>query len=342
MKVMRFLLGLMIGAGVAVLFAPKSGRELRQQLAGGVGDRLLGSSATDVYPQPEVAEPDPGGVATAFAEPEVADPVVDEATVVAEPAADEIVPKPFPDWTERPEASEGDDLRERIDETRVAVQTELAQPFAEESQGVVAEEAAAETVAEEADEETGAAAVEAVAAAEAVVAGAAEEKPTLEVAEPVEGAIEASAPLAAEAAEEPVVDAAPPAEVAVVEGPDEVVADEESVSGGAAVEKTPAETPAAEEAVVEPPAPVATEAPPEEPATETAREGGAIDQAEMRRRIEETRARLKAKAFDAMMSGEAALLARDSGDVPVPTSEEHGLDAETDSVIDESLSQEDY
>ena len=38
----------------------------------------------------------------------------------------------------------------------------------------------------------------------------------------------------------------------------------------------------------------------------------------MRRRIEETRARLKAKAFDAMMSGEAALLARDSGEKPVP------------------------
>ena len=68
----------------------------------------------------------------------------------------------------------------------------------------------------------------------------------------------------------------------------------------------------------------------------------AIDQAEMRRRIEETRARLKAKAFDAMMSGEAALLSRDSGDKPVPKSEDHGLDAETDSAIDQSLSQEDY
>ena len=83
---------------------------------------------------------------------------------------------------------------------------------------------------------------------------------------------------------------------------------------------------------------------PERARAETAaiREGGGIDQAEMRRRIEETRARLKAKAFDAMMSGEAALLARDSGDKPVPKSEDHGLDPETDTVIDDSLSQEDY
>ena len=92
--------------------------------------------------------------------------------------------------------------------------------------------------------------------------------------------------------------------------------------------------------IEEPAAAPADEAPAAEPAP--AREGGAIDQAEMRRRIEETRARLKAKAFDAMMSGEAALLSRDSGDRAVPTGEDHGLDEETDSVIDESLSQEEY
>ncbi len=42
MKVMRFLFGLAIGAGAALLLAPKSGRELRQQLAGGAsGDIRL-------------------------------------------------------------------------------------------------------------------------------------------------------------------------------------------------------------------------------------------------------------------------------------------------------------
>ena len=66
MKVMRFLLGLAIGAGVALLVAPKSGRELRQQLAGGASGKLLGA-APDEYPQPEpVAEW--GGAATAVAE----------------------------------------------------------------------------------------------------------------------------------------------------------------------------------------------------------------------------------------------------------------------------------
>ena len=62
----------------------------------------------------------------------------------------------------------------------------------------------------------------------------------------------------------------------------------------------------------------------------------------MRRRIEETRARLKAKAFDAMMSGEAALLSRDSGEKPVPRADDIKLDAEIESTIDESLSQEEY
>ena len=84
---------------------------------------------------------------------------------------------------------------------------------------------------------------------------------------------------------------------------------------------------------------------PEGPVAEggpSAREGGAIDQAEMRRRIDETRARLKVKAFDAMMSGEAALLSRDSGEKPVPKGDGVELDGELESTIDEALSQEEY
>lgn len=68
---------------------------------------------------------------------------------------------------------------------------------------------------------------------------------------------------------------------------------------------------------------------------------GAFDQAEMRRRIEETRLRLKAKAFDAMMSGESALLSRDTGARPVPKPDDAGIDGEVASTIDETLSQED-
>ena len=69
---------------------------------------------------------------------------------------------------------------------------------------------------------------------------------------------------------------------------------------------------------------------------------GGIDQAEMRRRIEETRARLKAKAFDAMMSGESALLSRDTGEKPVPRADDVDVEPEISSSLDESLSQEDY
>jgi len=156
------------------------------------------------------------------------------------------------------------------------------------------------------------------------------------------GAAASEAPAAAES---PVVEALPEAPVveepAVVEEPvaDETVTEEQALeapvpTGEALPEASVAEAPGAETAVAE----VA----PEDSAAESPREGGVIDQAEMRRRIEETRARLKAKAFDAMMSGEAALLARDSGDKPVPKGDDHGLDAETDSVIDESLSQEEY
>ncbi len=85
--------------------------------------------------------------------------------------------------------------------------------------------------------------------------------------------------------------------------------------------------------------PVAEEAP-AAPADEMA--PGAVDQAEMRRRIEETRARLKAKAFDAMMSGEAALLARDSGQSPVPRAVDVPVDSDVAETLDESLSQDDY
>lgn len=73
-----------------------------------------------------------------------------------------------------------------------------------------------------------------------------------------------------------------------------------------------------------------------------AREPEVVDQAEMRRRIEETRNRLKAKAFDAMTSGEAALLSRDSGREQPPSDTAVGLDDDVADVLDRSLSQDEY
>ena len=72
------------------------------------------------------------------------------------------------------------------------------------------------------------------------------------------------------------------------------------------------------------------------------RGGGTVDQAEIRDRMEETRNRLKSKAFDAMISGEAALLSRDSGTRPVPRYEDHTLDSDLESMIDEALTEEDF
>lgn len=84
---------------------------------------------------------------------------------------------------------------------------------------------------------------------------------------------------------------------------------------------------------------------PEQPVTQAPTpsvEQGAFDYEAMRRRIEETRSRLKAKAFDAMMSGETALLAQTQGSeggqegaVPVT------LDEDVDQSIETGLSVED-
>ncbi len=461
MKVFRFLIGLAIGAGVALLVAPKSGRELRRQLTGGGSSKLLGAGR-DTYPEPA----EWGGPATVVAEPPMADRVPPPLgpTWAPEPVAEEVVTEAEDKIVvEEPALEEepaGEDLRVRIEETRAALENELAQPFAAAAseqadeaalmagaaaaaevaaedavvdavaaeavaEEAVAEAEVAEVIAEEAvyeavvaDEVATDSVIEALAADDEQVEIAAEEA-VIEAADSEAVAEEAvtqatEEELAAEAAEEADV-AEHAAEEAIVEEivVDEAVAEAPPVaeepapfagplpppplvpSGPAVAESEPAaerpvasqardidygeqvhqaaeevvEVAAAEESVTEAPVveaepvieeepapapvveaePVVVEEPVAAPAEQApavdaavAREGGAIDQAEMRRRIEETRARLKAKAFDAMMSGEAALLSRDSGERAVPTGEEHGLDEETDSAIDESLSQEEY
>jgi diguanylate cyclase (GGDEF)-like protein len=71
-------------------------------------------------------------------------------------------------------------------------------------------------------------------------------------------------------------------------------------------------------------------------------EGGAIDQAKMRSRIEETRTRLKVKAFDAMIRGRTALLARDGGEAPEPTSDAPSLDGDLAGMVDGAFSEQEY
>jgi hypothetical protein len=71
-------------------------------------------------------------------------------------------------------------------------------------------------------------------------------------------------------------------------------------------------------------------------------EGGTIDQAEMRSRIEETRTRLKVKAFDAMIRGGTALLSQDGGATPGPPSGDLGLDRDLEGMVDGAFSEQDY
>ena len=440
-RLMKFLLGLTVGAAVATLLAPKSGRELRQQLIGGATGKSL-PAVPEAYPQ-TAAEPSWGsGVAAAVAEPVVEEPIIEEAVVTEEtvsvsdagvvtdtvviadtttwaaeedaepaaeetptaeetlieeeeaPGAEEAVPgpeavaaqeiaepalEPIAGLAAEEAAGAGDDLRTRIEETRAAVEGDIAEPFA----GVAAETTAA-------DEEL-------------VTTAAVAPEPALPVEQAPEPAEfegpEYQAPVVAPPeAEEPVVEEAPVAaphgwdipyepeephnEAPAAEAPaaDDVAVEkptpteleaEATVTGGAIVEAGPEAAPdlvadigAVEAAPVVEAEPVveaaplveaepvveaapvieAESGPPAEAVVEevpVAREAtGSIDQAEMRRRIEETRARLKAKAFDAMMSGEAALLSRDSGDKPVPKADDIKLDDEVESTIDESLSQE--
>ena len=441
-RLMRFLLGLTVGAAIAMLFAPKSGRELRQQLAGGATGKLL-PPAPDDYPMPEGEREWGVGPVTAVAEP----PGVDESVTVAETVAvtDEGLGEDAGAATgateeaaveEAAEEPPAEDLRARIEETRSAIETDIAEPFAlagtetpvaveeivaeepvaeeivaeepvaeevaeeivaeepvaeepvaeepaeepvaeevaeeivaEEpvAEEIVAEEVAEEPVAEEVAEEIVAeeitpepeVAAEEPAAPPEVFEGPVYQEPAAEAEPTVESVVEAAPPEAPRAWEiwqdegsddEAVAEAEPVAEVVeepVAEVAQEVVAEPEPVAEEVVAEEVVAEPePVAEEPVAEVAEEIVAEPEPVvEPAGEAppaAREGGAIDQAEMRRRIEETRARLKAKAFDAMMSGEAALLRNDSGDKPVPKSDEVDLEPEIDTTIDESLSQEDY
>jgi hypothetical protein len=446
-RLFKFLLGLAIGAGVGVLFAPKSGRELRERLTGGGTSRSL-SPAEDMHmtsaaptwavpttpaateppvveeptecspAEPVVAVDTAGGevlaedllaeaaanqaavedVAVEVASVEVADRraatvpsrvkaetqevvaekevigetpeatatevavaygaatvevgedvVADEAVgegvvtgLVTESVADSAIEEVAVEEPAAESPAVGSvDLRERIEETRAAVEEAIAQPFTADETKV--EETGAEGSGRRGPEAEGTLLTEPGEESESILKGRwdigqdeARETPTS-----LRADISDAAPgVVAEAETGEGADAEGPATEAVVSAPAEFAT--EGPAAEAAVDEPSIAATDAEEA-----GGAAAEAldEPAEPTPETpgpAREGGSIDQAAMRRRIEETRARLKAKAFDAMMSGESALLRNDSDENVVPRGDEAGLEPEIDSTIDESLSQEDY
>jgi hypothetical protein len=65
-----------------------------------------------------------------------------------------------------------------------------------------------------------------------------------------------------------------------------------------------------------------------------------VDYDSMKNRIESTRSRLKAKAFDAMMTGESALLGRDAEGASRAETKAAGVDSDIDETIETSLREE--
>lgn len=146
---------------------------------------------------------------------------------------------------------------------------------------------------------------------------------------------------AAEAVEEAVE-----AEAEEVETQTEVEMKEEEVAAEEAEEFSTLKTPAAGEPTLEEPPVAAAGEEAEEAAAETepARpEPSRFDQVEMRRRIDETRARLKAKAFDAMVGGETFIETEEKkgkqGEETEP-SVDYGLEEEVERQLDEELREE--
>lgn len=258
----RYLAGGIVGAGLALLFSPKSGREIRRMLMGG-GRKAL--PAPEEYYQPSPAAP-AGAVSL--------------------------------------------DLEAKIEETRRQVEAQLdealtAAPAVEEEAPVVEEEVAEEEVAEEAPETAPVPQAAPAPEAEAEMEFPAEE---------------------AEAAE---------AEQMVPGEEKETVADMVAAGGKAweDVLKTPAEGEPTLEAELTVAAEAGEAAPPA---------AAGIDREEMRRRIDETRARLKAKAFDAMVSGETFIeetgVEKASGHQKAA---EPKLEKEVEEQINESLREQD-
>jgi nicotinate-nucleotide--dimethylbenzimidazole phosphoribosyltransferase len=285
-------------------------------------------AAEAVAEQPAPAEPasEPAEPAAPLAEPP-AEPSTELAAETVHPGPVRTTPA---------------DLKARIEETRRRIRRELAHPFSGEeepaaSEGMFGEPEAPVFAAPEAEpvlDLAPAASVQEEAAAEVPLA----EPPgfdalgeaALEFAEEAVEAYDPAelAPTAEEHPEvsEPALETAPASGAGVAALAARI---EPDASGGGS---SPAEDQAGGPSAVE-----------EERAPATlvaALPGGGFDQDAMRRRIEETRNRLKAKAFDAMMSGEGSLLRESTADAPeapVVT-----VDTDVDATIETALTEEDF
>jgi transcription termination factor Rho len=201
-RLLRFVFGAALGASVAMLATPKTGRELREQLLGPDVRKLMPARLAELIAPPEAP---PGWPEERVSEPAeeraYVAPVVTQAPPVEEPelaawsgdaaeTAVEEAPVEVAE-TEGPAVFE-EDLRVRMDETKAAIVSEIDRPFEAApgavAAGVVAEEALAEAETAEAVAEE--AVVEAAVAEEIAEEAVAEAVVTEEVAE--EAVVEAA------------------------------------------------------------------------------------------------------------------------------------------------------
>lgn len=339
-KFSRLLLGGVVGAGLAYLFSRK---DVRRRLMGGGQGQLPapGAPPTSIpvtYPT-RVTEP-----AEAAAEVPVSEAPVSDAPVAAAPAAE--------------------DLESQIEETRRQVEEQLEEPFsasaiAGEEPAVTTEE---ETLVEEAEatvepevrEEP--AATEVPISEEEIDTG---EAPEILLEEEAISIIETSREEQEEADAEALTEAvetngieAPVEETVELEAvKNEVVEAEETpeleaektVQFDAGVVSVPEtdefadlKTPAAGE-----PTTAEEEISQAAPEPESGPAPSQIDRDEMRRRIDETRARLKAKAFDALVSGETFIEPETEEGREKHKAADVDIDSEIEEQIDRSLREED-
>ncbi|MHB9111653.1 MAG: hypothetical protein ACYC4D_03365 [Thermoleophilia bacterium] len=321
-KFSRLLLGGVVGAGLAYLFSRK---DVRRRLMGGGQGQLPapGAPGTNI----PVTAPTP---VTAPAEAPVSEAPMPEAPVSAAPAAE--------------------DLESKIEETRRQVEEQLEEPFSapavvseepaaasEEGAGATVEEAEAIVEAEVSEEP---AAPEAPVSEEEIDTGEAPEILLEEEVISATGATreeleEAEAEALTEAVETNGIEVPVEKKTVELEAEKTVQFEAEAISvpesDGFADLRTPA---AGEPTTAEP------EVSESAPKMAAGPAPSQMDRDEMRRRIDETRARLKAKAFDALVSGETFIEPETEEGREKHVAAEVEIDSEIEEQIDRSLKEE--
>ncbi len=334
----KFLFGGVVGAGLALMLAPKTGREMRRMFMGGGRPALP-------PPQPSTA-PAPGRTVAAgevslesrieetrrqvesqlvstAAEPAApAEEALVEATEAAMIEEDFVVEEAPVEATEPPAAPEPEAaVPVEIPEAEAGLEAEPEPEAVAETEPEAEAEPEAEPALEFPSEEAEAALADEELAVAQDESAAAEEisrqqEAEIEVEQEASGRFPTGQTLAELAQEHDRAEEAGEAE-----------------SGEFDALKTPAEG----EPTIEEVQPAAE--PPREPEPERP-QPSRLDQDEMRRRINETRDRLKAKAFDAMVSGETFI------ETEADKARKHGkpdspeLEDEVEKQIEESLKEE--